>query len=316
MSQSYESLSVTPSSTSYFSEPEEGLDPSLFDEGGSLHESVREWILSTVHEFLDTKYRGSAVWSRLWIAGSGVSYQWSADRDPGDLDLMLGIDYVGFRQLNPGMAGLSDADIAREMNVAMYSELYPEIDGISFGGTHFEVTVYANMGVDASEGGIRFIHPYAAYDVTGDQWTVHPNPRPQVFTHPSWNLTVESDRQRGENIVHNYSLALEGIRGAQNPAHRVNAESTLKMSLEAASGLYDEIHAGRKAAFGPAGNGYADFHNYRWQAGKHTGVLQSMKRMKDYHSAAQKATEMETYGMELPDTETLIRRAGTYYGNR
>ena len=40
-----------------------------------------------------------------------------------------------------------------------------------------------------------------------------------------------------------------------------------------------------------------------------------MKRMKDYKDSADKATEMETYGMELPDSETLIRRAGTYYGN-
>lgn len=310
----YAPVDVQESSTSYFSQPSEGLDPSLFD-GEHLRPHVRDWIIDTVHDFLDDHFLGSRLWARIWIAGSGVSYQWSADRDPADLDLMLGIDYVPFRQYNQTYAGMSDAEIARDINVLMYSQLYPDIDGVSFGGTNFEVTVYANLGVHAGDDGVKFIHPYAAYDVTGDQWTVRPERHPRVSVHPSWNITVESDRVRGEKIVRSYGDALRQVRGAQNPAHRVNAERTLNLTLEAARGLYDEIHAGRKAAFGPAGHGYADFHNYRWQAGKSTGVVQAMKRMKDYKDAAEKSAEVETYGMELPDHETLIRRAGTYYGN-
>lgn len=307
----FEPVSVTDSSTSYFSDPEDSLDPSLFD-GAHLKPNVRQWILNTVVGFLAQHFRHPQLWSRVWIAGSGVSYQWSADRDPADLDLMLGIDYTEFRHANPEYVGFSDSEISSMLNELAYTELYPEIDGVSFGRSNFEVTLYANLGVSAEPGGVRFINPYAAYDVTSDEWTVVPTHNPSVHPHPSWNMTVESDRARGEKIVRVYGDALREIRNATNPAHRTNAERKLATVLDAATGLYEEIHAGRKAAFGPAGHGYGDFHNYRWQSGKATGVVQAMKRLRDYQDSARHSDELETYGLELPDHESLIRRAGTY----
>lgn len=305
-------LALRPSSTSYFSRPETGLDPSLFD-GMRLRPAVRQWILGTVTGWLGEHYAAPERWSRTWIAGSGASYQWSASRDPADLDLMLGIDYVAFRQANPDYAGLSDAQVAAELNERMRQSLYPEVDGISFGGGTFQVTVYVNDGVDARPGGIAFIHPYAAYDVSADDWTVPPDPHPVVGNHPSWHLAVEADRDRARRIARAYDDALRSIRAATNPAHRANAEAALRVALDAASGLYQEIHAGRRAAFGPEGAGYADFHNYRWQAGKASGVVQAMKSMHDYQEQRRVAAEMETYGMELPDHESLVRRAGLSY---
>jgi hypothetical protein len=309
---SYEPVEVRESSTSYFSVPEPELDPSLF-EGTHLRPHVRQWILSTVHDFLDDHFIGCHDWSRIWIAGSAISYQWSASHGPGDLDLMLGVNYVRFRQANPQYAGMTDSDIAKTLNEYAYTYLYPEIDGVSFGRSNFEVTLYANLGVTADRDAITFINPYAAYDVTQDEWAVLPQKNPTVNIHPSWEMSAESDRARGVRIVDMYNHAITQVRGATNPAHRTNAEAMLKTVLDSAVGLYDEIHAGRKAAFNPHGAGYADFHNYRWQAGKRNGVIQSMKRLKDYVKADAQRTDFETYGMELPDTETLIRRAQTMY---
>lgn len=311
----YEPVEVRQGSTSYFSEPDSGLDPSLF-EGMHLRPHVRQWILSTVHGFLSEHYRGCYEWSRIWIAGSGVSYQWSADRQPADLDLMLGIDYFGFRRANPEYAALGDGEIASMLNENAYTLLYPEIDGVSFGRSNFEVTLYANLGVSADPDGIQFINPYAAYDVTQDEWAVLPDKRPAHNVHPSWQMSVEHDRARGLRIVDMYNSSIEQIRGATNPAHRTNAEQNLRHVLDAAVGLYDEIHAGRKAAFSPQGLGYADFHNYRWQSGKRTGVVQAMRRLKDYVKADAQRSDFETYGMELPDTETIIRRSMGAYGAR
>lgn len=308
----YEPVGIHESSTSYFSDPDSQLDPSLF-EGTHLRPAVRNWILSTVMGWLEDRYLHPQLWVRVWIAGSGASYQWSAAREPGDLDLMLGLDYVAFRHANPTFVALSDGEIASELNQDLYETLYPEVDGITFGGGSFEVTVYANLGVNNTRDGIKFINPYAAYDVTGDEWTVYPDPMPTHYSHPSWNVTTEADRARGQRIVDVYNSAVQQIRGAQNPAHRTNAENNLRVALDAAEGLYDEIHAGRKAAFGPAGAGYGDFHNYRWQAGKATGVVQAMKALRDYAAHRRTATEMETYGMELPDHESLVRRAGLGY---
>lgn len=308
----YEPAGLQESSTSYFSTPDEGLDPSLFD-GTHLRPAVRAWILSTVMGWLSDNYMHPDLWARVWIAGSGASYQWSAAREPGDLDLMLGIDYTGFRHANPDFVYSSDTEIASEMNEHLYQDLYPQVDGISFGGASFEVTVYVNHGVSNHPDGITFINPYAAYDVTGDEWTVTPNPHPTHHVHPSWNVTVEADRSRAQRIVDAYNASLTTIRGATNPAHRTNGERSLQLALDAASGLYEEIHEGRKAAFGPAGSGYGDFHNYRWQSGKATGAIQAMKALRDYQNHRRTATEMETYGMELPDHESLIRRAGLGY---
>jgi len=311
----FEFVDVTTSSTSYFSEPETDLDPSLFD-GHRLRPAVRSWLMETIYDYLSEKYSGPHLWSRIWIAGSGVSYQWAADRDPADLDIMLGINYVEFRHANPDYSGFGDADIASILNRDMFDGLYPEIDGVSFGRTNFEVTVYINLGVTAKPDGIRFINPYAAYDVTDDEWEVLPEPNPMVRVHPSWDASIEMDRQRGKEIVRRYGDSLRNIRGAQNNAHRVNAEQKFFATLDAASALYDEIHAGRRAGFSPAGMGYSDFTNYRWQSGKRSGVIQAMKRLKDYQKSSQSRDYLETYGMELPDSDTLVRRAATYRAPR
>lgn len=297
--------------TSYFSEPEQGLDPELFH-GNALRPDVREWVVETVLDFLSDHFVYPKGWTRLWIAGSAISYQWSAVRSPADLDVMLGIDYVPFRQGNPDFTGVSDLDIAKMLNRLMFSELYPSLSDISFGSRDVEMTVYVNPGVTAERHSIIFIRPYAAYDLTADEWAVPPEPNPVVRVHPSWDVSIETDRMRGEKIVREYSKALDGLRNARNDAHRINAERNLYTTLEAASALYDEIHSNRRGAFGPAGRGYADFGNYRWQANKSTGVLSSMRRLKDYQTAQRDRTDFETYGVELPDTETLIRRASTY----
>jgi hypothetical protein len=299
---------MTAGSTSYFADPDDGLDPSLF-EGSHLKPQIRMFILQTVHDFLRERFNSSETWCRVWIAGSGVSYQWSAAREPGDLDVLLGLNYIEFRHANPSYTGHSDSEIARTLNEDFVHELYPEVAAVALGVGTYEVTIYVNAGVTASTNGINFINPYAAYDCTEDEWAKVPQRNPHHYVHPSWEMSIEADRARGEKIVRTYGDILRQIRGAQNPAHRTNAENNLNVVLGAASGLFEEIHAGRKAAFSPAGHGYSDFANYRWQSGKANGVVHSMRRLKQYADSAKDREDFETYGMELPDTETLIRRA-------
>ena len=66
------------------------------------------------------------------------------------------------------------------------------------------------------------------------------------------------------------------------------------------------------AAFSVTGGGYADFTNYRWQKGKSLGVVQAMKNIKDFHESKKASDDFSAYGIELPDTNTLVRRAMTY----
>ena len=71
------------SPTSYFSAPEQELDPRLFS-GTTLNGWVRNGILQLLFGFLNENYRHPDLWCHVWSAGSGVSYQWSAAREPGD----------------------------------------------------------------------------------------------------------------------------------------------------------------------------------------------------------------------------------------
>lgn len=312
-------VGLMPSATSYFSEPEDHLDPTLFD-GTRLRPEVRHWVLRTVLSILHEPGRDAMpgllhaeTWIRVWIAGSGVSYQWSADRDPADLDILLGINYVEFRRANPAYVSFTDSEIASMLNEVFYQEMQGPRGDFPFSDAFaYEVTAYVNRGVSAARDAILSINPYAAYDVTQDEWALVPQ-RISANINPAWEMAVERDRQYGEDLVREYGDALRAVRMAQNPAHRTNAQNRLGQVMDAGAALFDELHSARRAAFGPAGAGYADFNNYRWQAGKRTGVVQASKKIREYLRAASERSDFETYGTELPDTETLIRRAQTMY---
>lgn len=310
-------VALVPSSTSYFSEPSDHLDPVLFD-NMHLKPSVRSWILRTIHTVLSSsssppgRLMHSETWTRVWLAGSGVSFQWSATREPADLDILLGVNYVEFRRANPAYVSFTDSEIASMLNELLYQELQGPDGDFPFSDSGlYEVTAYVNRGVSSARDAILSINPYAAYDVSQDEWALLPQRMPTAIN-PAWEMSVERDRQYAEDLVREYGNTLRSIRGATNPAHRTNAESHLQQLMDQAAGLYEEMHAGRRSAFGVGGAGYADFHNYRWQAGKRNGVVQATKRIRQYLSEARDRTDFETYGMELPDTETLIRRSGSY----
>ena len=111
-------------------------------------------------------------------------------------------------------------------------------------------------------------------------------------------------------------IALNDITAAKSDVARINSERALHLAIEQGTALFEEIHGGRKVAFSPTGQGYLDYANYRWQAGKQTGVVQALRKLKDIATETRKEYSVATYGVELPSTETLIRRAATYRSGR
>jgi hypothetical protein len=292
-----------PGSTSYFSEPEAELDPRLFA-GQQLRPWVRNGVLSLLMEHLVQRYASPQRWVTAWLAGSGVSYQWSAAREPGDLDCLVGVDYPRFRESNPDYSGLSDTEISRMLNEGFSADLMPN----TANWNSYELTYYVNPGATD----IRAINPYAAYDITNDDWTVHPDPGLHAPFSRAWAIKADLDHEMATDIVRRYSQALTDLRAASNPAYRVNAESRLRHTLSAATSLYDEIHRGRHIAFSPVGGGYTDYNNYRWQAGKAKGTVAALRMLKDYSDEAERSEQVQTYGMELPSADVLTRRAAIY----
>jgi hypothetical protein len=289
---------ITPGATSYFSAPALVLDPTLF-QGEELRHWVRMGILSQLFDYLGIHYTAPGIWAHVWLAGSGVSYQWEAARNPGDLDCLIGINYVLFRQSNPEFTNLSDEEIAKNFNDGFNAELMPKTRNWE----GYELTYYVNPQSD-----IRDINPYAAYDITKDTWTVKPDRNPQPPYSRAWENHAQRDHDTAVEMVKRYTDALNEVRNSTNPAYKVNAERKLRLAMEQAASLYDEIHKSRKVAFSKVGGGYADYNNYRWQAGKRSGAIQALRTIKDNLTSFNAGQQKELYGIELPTTDTLIRR--------
>ena len=296
-------VSITPSSTSYFSDPSSGLDPKLF-EGKHLRSWVRNNILRLLFDHLAVMYQDPHKWVFAWLAGSGVSYQWESERFPGDLDCLVGIDYVVFRRYNSDYSGLSDDEIAHMFNEDFSKSLMPE----TANWEGYELTYYVN-----SQTNIIDINPYAAYDLIEDEWTVEPSETQNPPYSRMWEQRATKDVELATDYVKRYHAAVEEYRNSVNsPASLVNAERKLRMIIDQASEFYDDIHKSRKIAFSKTGAGYADFANYRWQAGKKAGIVQALRQIKDYRDKSRGSSELETYGVELPDANTLVRRAAVH----
>jgi len=296
-------VSINPGSTSFFSAPSEVLDPRLI-RNNKVIPAVREAVLSALYGHLSKTYSSPESWTNVWLAGSGVSHQWAAHRDPGDLDCLIGVDYPTFRQANDRFKGLSNQEIASTLNEGFRLELHPLTN--NFLGS-FELTFYVNVQSDITK-----IKPYAAYSLTADDWTVEPvNEHAKIPT--AWENKAERDVTMAYDIIDRYQQSLNALSAAQNLAARVNAENTLKLAASQGSALFEDIHKGRSAAFSESGSGYSDYANFRWQYGKEKGVVQALRQLHDVATSSQKAHEASLYGAELPSASTLIRRAVSQY---
>jgi hypothetical protein len=215
---------------------------------------------------------------------------------------------IQFRKANPEYVGLSDSEIAEDINDGFRSQLQPETS--NWNG--YELTFFVNPGATD----IRSIKPYAAYDLKYNEWTVTPNPQMSAPTNPEWERVVSNDASTAQQIVTRYTQALQDVQTSHNDATRRNAESRLLASLQQGNALFDEIHLNRSLAFQPTGEGYTDFHNYRWQAGKREGTVQSLRELHEHAKTLRSTVEAATYGVELPNSNTLVRRAALYHQSK
>jgi hypothetical protein len=292
-----------PGESSYFSAPSATLDPNLFV-GMQLQPSVTQALLGPLLDLLHTEFAGAGDWSRAWLAGSGASYLWAAARQPGDLDVLVGVEFPLFRNRNLALSGLSDEEVAEHLNERFRAVLYPPMAHWQHGQGEYEVTYYVNP----HSWDIRAISPYAAYDLIGNAWTVPPSPTPPA-ANPDFEGMARTVGAQANLTIDRYSDALRAMESATNPAHRANAERYFLNAVDAASSLYDTVHHGRRSAFSPTGGGYSGWGNFLWQAGKRDGWVPVLRQIKEYSDSRRAADEADLYGIELPSTDTLIRRA-------
>lgn len=283
-------LGTTQGASSFFSKPSHELDPHLFL-GDRLQQHVRQWILRTLYEFWAGLYHSPQSWSRVWIAGSGITYQWDAARavgEPGDLDVLVGVDFPTFWQYNPTYHGIGETAQAEYFNDQFRSDLDLRTDHTNLDGQVYEVTFYVNPGATD----IRDINPYAAYDVTGDTWTVRPpdlapNWDPMRELPAGWWDDFARDRIRTDELRGQFNALASALRSVHpsNPQW-INYATTLHNLIGEGAGLFNEIHTQRHNSFQPDGGGYTGYSNVRWQAGKQGGYLHTLHTLKDLWTSA------------------------------
>jgi hypothetical protein len=294
----------------YLAAPASSLDPHLFTDNKKLMPRVRYLITEPLKKYLKVvKLKGVDKWLRVWLAGSGITYQWAAGRGNGDLDVLIGIDRVGFNQDNPDYAEMGEDDIANALNTALRDNLWPRTSAMDINGKTFEVTYYYNSGTGTD---ITRIHPYAAYDVLNYKWVVEP---PDLPEHPAqlfpqtWFNRANADTDRAEDYVRRYRRAYEVLTGHKDEAARHNAGALLNMVTSQAQALLTDIHHGRTEAFQGGGKGYTDWANFRWQRAKHSGTVKALSEISGVRERAAEDQQQELYGGKLAGAEELVRRA-------
>lgn len=317
-------VEITPGGSGYFSSPDSELDPRLFD-GTTIRPSVRSWILATLYDYWAGKFDNATSWSQAWIAGSGISYQWAADRSNGDLDVLIGIDWPKFYASNPDFVGTPEGELADYINNDLRTGLWSRTDRTIIGtegepngryvGTFtgvFEVTFYCNP----NSTDIRDIHPYAAYNLTTDEWTVHPPELPEnpesLYPQQYWDH-VEAERGTATGLVEKYNRLSGNVTSmAPHTPGWINSLHEMGLVIDQAKALFDDIHLGRRKAFGPDGAGYGDFYNFRWQAHKRYGTVQALNALSSANKGAQESLERSLYGQPLQSASEALTTASLW----
>lgn len=299
----------------YFSQPALILDPQLF-EGTELKFDVRQEILYLLFDYFADRYNGAHEWTMAWLAGSGISYQWAADRGNGDLDVLLGIDYTEFVNANPVFSGMDRYDIAYIVNDDLRNNLWPNTSLVTFhrgDERAYEITYYLNQDVEAHDDSIKLIHPYAAYNLTENDWTVKPEENPVRDVPQEYEAQANRNRLAAEVLVQRYEN-LRGHLATENP-HSPRWHDFYKgMQLVAseARALFDQIHTNRKQAFNAQGEGYHDFYNYQWQAAKRDGIVQKLNQITQAADTEQEFRDTQLYGTRIETEPRRLLNAAIY----
>lgn len=214
-------------------------DQRLF-EGSHLRPEVREYLLDRVNSFLRPRYRNWPSWTRVYFAGSEAA-RW--DGWNGDFDVLLGADFDRFRRENPEHAREDDAAIAKTITDGMWHSLNEDghwftlADGQRVGP--FDITFFLNPRA----WDIRDLKPYAAYNVTADEWAVHPLEVPK-----DWSA---------KKLPESFWIYAESLLNEIKAIGQLPPEERHRM----AANLFEELHSHRSDAFNGDGKGLYDLSN-------------------------------------------------------
>jgi hypothetical protein len=276
-------IRISTGASSYFSRPSHTLDYHLFSSDERILPDVRQNLLGLLLDYLRSRYSEPELWTMAWLAGSGISYQWSASRGNGDLDVLFGIDYSEFVNRNPDLRYYDRHELAELITHDLKINLWPITADTYFNGQSYEVTYFLNDNVEAYPDSIVHIHPYAAYNLTKDEWTVHP-PKlpgdPHALYPSEYYSQAQANKDAAQALWDRYNV-LRSERAFITPGtpQEVNNKRHMELVVNQARNLFDALHLGRRNAFSDQGEGYGDFYNFQWQSAKESGIINALNSM-------------------------------------
>lgn len=318
MSSFYEKAAGLPEGhSSYFESPHRRLDPSLFTDREQLLPAVRERLLAELEEGLRVSLDLAGVneWLHVWLAGSGITYQWEGGE--GDLDVLFGVDMLRFVHFNPNFQGVPESAVADWADTQLKQKVWPKTAHTRFGDRTYEVTFYWNAGTGND---IERIKPYAAYDLKTDTWAHRP---PELPADPremypdGWYLAAHRDVLAATDILDRHHH-LAQVLATTDPSTATGRNATAEMARVrmTARAMFDDIHLGRRQAFGEQGHGYSDWHNFRWQHAKAAGVVPALRGITEAAARSSETQQARLYGGPIDAADTIITREMMRYGPR
>lgn len=306
-------------SSGYYARPEDQLDPRIIADG-KVRPELRRRLLKHLYDFWDGRYARPERWSTAWLAGSALAWQWSGRGNP-DLDVLIGVDRVTFIECNPRFDGWTDPQIAQWLTTELKDQLNPTTAAISVPGNGpvpaqvFEATYYVNP----TAADIRSINPYAAYNLSADEWTVMPDRPPSdwdprtAFPKEWWDfMDVELDEVH--KLVDRYNEVASELATASGPA-RATLEAQLGRIIERGATMFSDVHQARRQSFTAGGGGYHGYENFRWQAHKHYGTIEPLHALATLRASTDQDTQRALYGAPLATNTDLIIAAMRSQGN-
>ena len=264
------------------------LDPRIFNTDDVMRPDVRAYLLQSLDAYWTPKYGQWQKWAKVYLAGSGAGFWWNADTD---LDILVGVDLDTLRAERPANQGISDVDIIASLNKGLIDDLRPTMEDHKFADseTGFDVTFFVNPG----SYDIRALHPYAAYDITGDSWMVIPERLPA-----DWgpHHIAEEIWQHAETVAREAIYTL-GLPEPERTAAGIQ--------------LFDWVHEGRRAAYSAHGQGVWDPGQvtYQYLEQRSDRLLRRLYILKHPESASQEEVERGEAGQTLLPMQ---RDQGTY----
>lgn len=304
-------LFVSPSG--YMHPPKDRLDPRVFTAldypEAKIKPRIRDSIISRLTEFWGERYNIEGGWFQAWVSGSALSYQWGTDADP-DFDVLIGVDIPKFKMANPDFSGLDEDQLALYFN----TEFKDELDPFTANLNGFETTFYVNPGA----ADIREINPYAAYNLSMDEWTVRPiivpkDWNPRRFFPDSWWRQIDIEIERAAIIVSNYTkwMNAAGDFNLDDPRTITALTNAINWGKQA-SAFFANLHDSRRFSFSKGGGGYMGYYNLRWQAHKFAGTANAMYRIRATLAQTETLADQVSSGTIIYDADRSYMKSALF----